>query len=65
MKIIAGHCHESPIQIKTHGQLSTEREVRYQISRWQRELHLNWNKEDADEVLNYLDQRYYHFRERP
>jgi hypothetical protein len=45
--------------------LSTEREVRHQINRWQHELHLNWNKQEVDEVLYYLDQQYYHFGKRP
>ena len=58
-------CHESHEHIKEHRQLSVKAEVRDQIVRWQQVLRLNWNDANIDEVLNYLDRRYYHFQERP
>lgn len=58
-------CHESQVHIREHRDSSSIADVVYQIDRWQQELHLNWKIEEMNDVLKYLDDQFYRFKERP
>lgn len=58
-------CHESNLHIRKHSAVSSIGDVRFQIDRWQAELGLRWNRQDMDDIFEYLDTRYYHFDQRP
>lgn len=56
-----GRCHESTVHIREDRRARTLGEVAYQITRWQDVLSLDWNRDDIDEVLQYLNSRYYKY----
>ncbi len=58
-------CHESRMHILARRTVSTMTDVRFQIDRWQQELRLNWDNEDINDVLGFLDTRYYQFKRQP
>ena len=58
-------CHESQVHIREHRHSSSIGDVVFQIDRWQSELKLNWRIDEMNDVLRYLDDRFYRFKERP
>ncbi|MGH8580844.1 MAG: hypothetical protein ACREVK_12250 [Gammaproteobacteria bacterium] len=49
------------MHIREDRRARTLGEVGSQIKRWQKELRLDWNENDIDEVLQYLNSRYYSY----
>ncbi len=57
-------CHESQVHIRERRDVSSIADVVFQINRWQQELRLNWELEEMNDVLRYLDAEFYRFKER-
>ena len=54
-------CHESVVHIRTTKQTRSLQELRTRVVRWAEYQKLRWGKEEIDEVVKYLDTRYYKF----
>jgi len=54
-------CHASTVHIREQRKARTPAELRAWIQRWNDELKLNWQDNDVNDVLQYLNNRYYHF----
>ena len=57
-------CHESQVHIRERRGSSSIADVVFQIDRWQQELRLNWKVAEMNDVLKYLDEKFYRFKER-
>lgn len=54
-------CHESTVHIREDRRAESIGGISYQVTRWQRELRLGWDAEEVNDVVRYLNRRYYHF----
>jgi len=52
-------CHASIVHIREDRKASTREDIRSWIERWKTELGLQWTSGEVDDVLEYLDNRYY------
>ena len=55
-------CHESLVHIRQTRKADSPAAIREQIERWRAVLDLDWQTGEVDDVLEYLNQRYYHYR---
>jgi len=58
-----GGCHESSVHGRDPRKASTINEIKQWVTRWQKDLKLNWPVTDIDEVTRYLNSRYYQYSE--
>ncbi len=56
-------CHESQAHVRESRKADTRAALRTQIDRWRLVLDLSWSDGEIDDVLQYLNQRYYRFPE--
>jgi cytochrome c5 len=56
-----GSCHTSQLHIQKNRRAKSAAEVRKWVTRWARELKLQWSAEEIEDVVHYLDGRYYKF----
>jgi mono/diheme cytochrome c family protein len=54
-------CHESLIHIRETRKADSPAAIREQIERWRAVLDLDWQEDEVDDVLEYLNQRYYRY----
>ena len=54
-------CHESIVHIRDDRRAKTIDDIRFQIARWRDVLSLPWTNAEIDDVLSYLNGRYYHY----
>ena len=54
-------CHTSQVHFRAKSKVKSVGDILYQINRWSTELNLNWSGEEMADVLDYLNQRFYHF----
>jgi hypothetical protein len=54
-------CHESLVHIRETRKADTPAAIREQIERWRAVLDLDWQASEVDDVLEYLNRRYYHY----
>lgn len=54
-------CHTSQVHFRAQSKVKSVGDILYQINRWRTELELNWSAEEMADVLDYLNQRFYHF----
>jgi len=52
-------CHTSVVHIREQRKADSREEVRTWVSRWQTELGLHWTSTEIDDVVEYLNDRYY------
>jgi len=52
-------CHSSVVHVREQRKARTPAELRGWIDRWSRELKLTWTADDAKDVYQYLNNRYY------
>ncbi len=52
-------CHTSVVHVREHRKASSREEIQTWIRRWQKELALNWEPGEIDDVAEFLNQRYY------
>ena len=56
-------CHESNVHIREMQKAKTIDAIRSEVSRWALELQLKWTLRDIEDVVEFLNQRYYHHPE--
>jgi mono/diheme cytochrome c family protein len=54
-------CHESNAHIRATGKAGSIADIRAQIVRWRGFLELPWSNQEIDDVLNFLNEQYYHY----
>ena len=52
-------CHDSTLHVRTDRRIKTLADIRAQTQRWAGEQRLGWGSMDVDDVVHYLNQRYY------
>jgi len=52
-------CHTSVVHIRENRKSNSREEIRNWVQRWQKELGLQWSSGEVDDVVEYLDERYY------
>ena len=57
-----GECHESSVHKRNPRKADSISKIKYWVTRWNKELKLNWSDADITEVAQYLNTRYYHFK---
>lgn len=55
-------CHTSVVHIREDRKSTSREEIRNWIQRWQKELGLQWTSGDVDDVIEYLNDRYYQLK---
>ena len=53
-------CHESSLHIREKQKAKTINAIRSEVARWEKELQLKWTLRDIEDVVEFLNQRYYH-----
>lgn len=54
-------CHDSTVSIRARHKARSLTDVRYWISRWNQHLNLEWSESEIHDVIDYLNQNFYHF----
>lgn len=52
-------CHTSVVHIRDERKATSREEIRDWIERWQNELGLQWTSGEVEDVMEYLNERYY------
>ena len=52
-------CHTAQIHWREKSLVHSWNDLRYQVSRWQRNSGQNWNREEIEDVAAYLNQLFY------
>ena len=52
-------CHTSVVHVREDRKATTRDEIRSWVERWQKELGLPWTSVDVDDVVEFLNNRYY------
>jgi mono/diheme cytochrome c family protein len=52
-------CHTSVVHVREDRKARSREEIRTWIQRWRRELGLQWGSAEVDDVIEYLNNRYY------
>ena len=52
-------CHTSVVHIREDRKATSREEIRSWVERWQKELGLPWTSVDVDDVVEFLNNRYY------
>lgn len=55
-------CHTSKIHVRPNRIAVARSEVRAIVANWQRQEKLNWNDQDIDDVVEFLDRTKYFFK---
>jgi len=52
-------CHTSVVHIRDNRKARSRDEIRTWVQRWSKELGLQWGSAEVDDVIDYLNGRYY------
>lgn len=52
-------CHTSVVHVRENRKANSREEIQAWIRRWQKELALNWEPGEIDDVAEFLNQRFY------
>ena len=52
-------CHTSVVHIREDRKARSREEIRTWVQRWSKELGLQWGSVEVDDVIEYLNNRYY------
>lgn len=52
-------CHTSVVHVREDRKATSREEIRTWVQRWNKELGLQWGSVDVDDVIEYLNERYY------
>jgi cytochrome c5 len=55
-------CHTSVVHVREDRKATTREEIRGWVERWQKELGLPWMSVDVDDVVEFLNNRYYQLK---
>ncbi len=58
-------CHESVVHIRQDRRANSLRKVEYWVTRWASELKLQWGAGEVNDVVQYLNRRFYKFASPP
>jgi mono/diheme cytochrome c family protein len=56
-------CHESNVHIREKHSAINIGAIRGEVTRWAKELQLKWSPRDIEDVVDYLNNRYYRYSE--
>ena len=56
-------CHESNVHIRNTQKAETINAIRGEVTRWAKQIELKWTLRDIEDVVDYLNNRYYHYSE--
>ncbi len=54
-------CHESQVHIRVTHHSKNINAIRDEVTRWVKQLELKWTLHDIEDVVDYLNNRYYHY----
>jgi mono/diheme cytochrome c family protein len=54
-------CHESTVHVRDNHKVNSIDEIRAQVIRWAKNQMLEWGPAEIDDVVDYLDEHFYHF----
>jgi len=54
-------CHASQVHIRSNRKARSVEDVRGWVIHWERELKLNWNNVDVNDVSKFITERFYKF----
>jgi len=54
-------CHESRLHLREHRKARNMTELKQWVTRWAAQQKLTWDANDVDDVVRYLNLRYYRF----
>jgi hypothetical protein len=54
-------CHESTVHVRDDRRVQSLTELRERVERWATYLNLHWSEVDVDDVVHYLNSRFYKF----
>ncbi len=57
-------CHESVVHVREQRRAQSATALRAEVAARAKSAGLRWTAEDIDDVVRYLDRRYYHLGER-
>ncbi len=52
-------CHTSVVHVREKRRARTLKDLEYWVKRWSGELKLQWSADEINDVVDYLNQRYY------
>lgn len=55
-------CHTSVVHIREDRKSTSREEIRNWVKRWQKELGLQWTSGEINDVIEYLNDRYYQLK---
>lgn len=55
-------CHDGWVHSRTHRKASSRADLRSRTAAWSTHGGLNWSSEEIDDVVEYLDAHFYHFK---
>ena len=54
-------CHESKVHVRDNHKVNSIDEIRAQVIRWARNQMLEWGPSEINDVVDYLDEHFYHY----
>jgi mono/diheme cytochrome c family protein len=57
------NCHESIVHVREKRSAKNLDAIRDAVNRWSQELELKWSSREVEDVVLYLNLRYYHYSE--
>ena len=54
-------CHESSVHIRAKHHARNIDGIRNEVARWTKQLQLKWSVRDIEDVVDFLNNRYYHY----
>ena len=54
-------CHETLAYMREAHKVRSLSDLRVQVIRWAQNQKLEWGKDEVNDVVNYLDNQYYHY----
>ena len=54
-------CHESMVHIRNASKVKSFEDIQYWVGRWAIELEVKWSDEEINAVVQYLNEKYYHY----
>lgn len=55
-------CHESSVHSRNPSRVTNLDDIYHWVEKWAAEQKLNWNQDDIRDVVDYLNQEYYHLK---
>lgn len=52
-------CHTSTVHVRQDRKAKTMQSLRYQVTRWAKNNSLNWSEKEIDDVVSFLNNKFY------